>query len=239
LHTATNLKGALSRQPQPELPDWLNNGVPVPPPLNSAEARPETPPTGTKSSTENVTRKPEPVTPARQQMDLEALTQSRIIEQPPLTAPISTKARKVVSPRPQPSTESNRRGDSGHASYGFFGGILAGLVCAAILTLLANFTHNSWLFLFILVGLVVGFSTRLSGDNRHGLLMQLAALVAAAIVFGLCIYGTLVGLNKLQFFTWNDFQIQLQLNPLKPLDWASGGVGLLLAFIIPFWKTEG
>jgi hypothetical protein len=225
----------MSRQPQPELPDWLNNSVPVAPPLGATE----TPPPANKPPLENIARKPEPNGPTRQQMDLEALTQSRVADQPPATSSSLPKSEKLTNSRAfSQNNQVVAAGDMGHASYGFFGGILSGVIGVAILAVLANVTHNSWLILFFLVGLLVGFSTRLSGDNRHGLLMQLSALLAAAIIFGLSVYGTILGLNKLQFLGWNDFQNQLQLNPLKPLDWVSGGVGLLVAFMIPFWPRQ-
>ncbi len=225
----------MSRQPEPELPDWLNNSVPVAPPLGATEA----PPPDKKPPLENTARKPESSVPMRQQMDLEALTKSRVSDQPPTISSSLPKADKHNNLRT--FTQNNggvAPGDMGHASYGFFGGMLAGIAGMVIVVVLTNLTHNNWLFLFFLIGPVVGFSTRLSGDNRHGLLMQLAALLAAAIVFGLCVYGSVLANNKLQFLGWSDFQNQLQLNPLKPLDWVSGGVGSLLAFMIPFWPSQ-
>lgn len=122
----------------------------------------------------------------------------------------------------------------GNALIGFVSGIIFGLICAVIFATASYVSKEVWLELFFISGFLVGMGTRTGGDNRHGILLQIAAVLATLVTFVTCLYGSLVGLEKFRFLSFQEFQQNWQ-NPgvLQTLDWVSLAVGVILAFFVP------
>jgi hypothetical protein len=122
----------------------------------------------------------------------------------------------------------------GNALWGLLSGILFGLICAILFAVASFMTKEVWLEFFFISGFLVGIGTRTGGDNRHGILLQLGAVLATLVTFVACLYGSLVGIEKFRFLDLQEFQQGWQ-NPgvLQTLDWVSLAVGVVIAFIVP------
>ncbi len=122
----------------------------------------------------------------------------------------------------------------GNARVGFVSGIIFGLICAVIFAAASFISKEVWLEFFFISGFLVGMGTRTGGDNRHGILLQIAAVAATLVTFVICLYASLVGVELFRFLSLQEFQQKWQ-NPgvLQTLDWISLAVGVIIAFFVP------
>ncbi|MEI7554264.1 hypothetical protein [Candidatus Chlorohelix sp.] len=125
-------------------------------------------------------------------------------------------------------------GTFSHAAVGFLVGVIFGVLCAALFGIASLITRQVLMVSFAVVGFLVGVSTRSGSENRQGILVMLAAVLATLLTFGLCLYASIIGINNLKFVSWVEFQDMLAKQQiLHYWDWISLGVALVIAFLIP------
>jgi hypothetical protein len=121
-----------------------------------------------------------------------------------------------------------------HAAMGFLVGVIFGVLCAVLFGIASLITRQVLMVSFAMVGFLVGVSTRSGSENREGILVMLAAMLATLVTFGFCLYTSIIGINNLRFVSWVEFQDMLTKQQiLHYWDWISLGVALVIAFLIP------